>query len=217
MMKRFAAVLVCIALGTFAAHAQSVYSAKKGQFSLTVGGEASIFQPDYAGTTNAQSNGNTINYGLVGMGFFADFHFTRWVELETSARWSQYNINTVKLNPPVANTYYADEVGENTYMIGPRIPLTHYHRLTPYAKALFGVGRTSINQEAYTTHNNFGGFAMSYGGGVDYKLSKRINVRLLNFEYQTWNLSVKNTTTNLTYNFPIHPYGASAGISYKIF
>lgn len=220
LMKRSATLLIGFVLAAVAAHAQSVYSAKKGQFSLTVGGEASIFQPDYIGSTNAQSNGLGINYGLVGIGTFADFRFTRWVQLETEARWSQFNINLVQqMSSGTVN--YVDEVGENTYLAGPRIPLLRYHKFTPYGKALFGVGRTKINPEFYTTHNNFGGFAMAFGGGVDYKLSKRISVRLFDVEYQSWNLSVNQTNSDgslvNTWNFPIHPYGASAGVSYRIF
>ena len=50
--------------------------------------------------------------------------------------------------------------GENTYLIGPRIPIGTFHRVTPYGKFLVGLGSGSF----LAGH----AFVIAYGGGVDY-------------------------------------------------
>jgi len=220
-MKRSATILLCFVMTAIAARAQSVHSADRGLFSVTIGAEASIFQPDYIGTTNAQSNGLSIPYGLTGVGVYSDIRVSRWIQLEAEARWSQFNINEVSPNPPINGLDFVPEVGEKTFLVGPRIPILQYKRLTPYGKVLFGVGRTSTNHAIYqTSHNSFNSFAMAYGGGLDYRLTKRINIRIPDIEYQQWNLRINETNLNNTvtaHHFPIHPWGASAGVSYTIF
>jgi hypothetical protein len=206
-------------LAGVAARAQAVPSATTGQFSITAGATASIFQPDYLGSTIAQSNGQDIRYGLAGIAAFADLKFKRWVQLEAEGRWLQFNINQVLATDPNGNPVLTNEVTERTYLAGPRVPLHRFGRTTPYVKALVGVGRTSLNPDLLTISGtkDFGGFAQAYGGGIDYRLSKHINIRIIDAEYQMWGLSILNTSTNQTWNFPIHPFGASAGFSYRIF
>jgi opacity protein-like surface antigen len=224
-MKRLAAILLCWMLAGAALRAQAVPSATTGQFSITAGAIGSIFQPDYLGSNMAQTNGQSIRFGLVGVGTFVDLRFRRWIQVEAEGRWLQFNINPVNANvqvsgtPPTVNDP-THEVTERTYLIGPRIPLHRFGRVTPYVKALVGFGRTSLNPDLFPTiagSPDFGGFAQAYGGGVDYRLSKHINIRVFDAEYQSWTLSILNTATSQTWNFPIHPYGASAGISYRIF
>lgn len=88
-------------------------------------------------------------------------------------------------------------ISENTYLAGPRIPIRDFRKFTPYGKVLVGMGSGS-----FLSGNTF---VIAYGGGVDYRLNRRFTVRG-DFEYQQWRV----TPT-------IWPYGASAGISYKIF
>ncbi len=70
---------------------------------------------------------------------------------------------------------------ENTYLIGPRVPITTFHRITPYGKFLVGMGNGS-----FLTGNTF---VLAYGGGVDYRLSHRFTLRAFDFEYQQWRLT----------------------------
>jgi Outer membrane protein beta-barrel domain len=89
---------------------------------------------------------------------------------------------------------------QNTYSIGPRVPLVeNFHGLAPYGKVLIGWG----------TMQNLTGkaLAFTYGGGVDYKLGSRFKIRIFDFEYQQWRVTPEN----------LWPYGASAGISYRLF
>jgi hypothetical protein len=139
-----------------------------------------MFQPDYAGEGIAQTSPNR----LYGVGAYVDARFSRWVQIEAEGRWLRFN------------QYLG--IDENSYLIGPRIPIKTFHRLTPYGKVLVGAGTGS-----FLTGQSF---VISYGGGVDYRLSRKFTLRAFDFEYQQWNV----TPT-------LWPYGGSVGLSYKIF
>jgi hypothetical protein len=182
VMKRSIPAFFCV-VASFAivsAHAQVVPAAAGRSFSLDAGGLGSMFQPDYAGEGIAQTSPNR----LYGAGAYVDAHFTRWVQIEAEGRWLRFN------------EYLG--IDENTYLIGPRVPIVTFHRVTPYGKFLFGLGTGN-----FLTGNVF---VLSYGGGVDYRLTRRITVRAFDFEYQRWRV-----------NPTLRPYGGSVGISYKIF
>jgi hypothetical protein len=168
--------------------AQVAPSAYRGQISLTAGGIVSAFQPNYAG---GGISGSSPNW-LFGFGAYADLTMTRWVGLEGEVRWNRQNA-------------YVD-ITQDNYLIGPRVPIHEFKRLgaTPYAKALFGLGR--MNFEYNEAYGRFADLAM--GGGVDLKLSKHWSIRAADFEYQLWPNWINGT---------LKPYGVSAGIGYRIF
>ena len=139
-----------------------------------------MFQPDYAGNGIAQAS----PYHLYGIGAYVDVKFNRWMGLETEGRWSRFN------------QYLG--INEDTYSIGPKVPITTFKGLTPYGKFLVGAGSGKF-LNGHTT-------VLTYGGGVDYRLSRRLTLRAFDFEYQQWLL----TPT-------LRPYGGSVGIGYKIF
>jgi len=176
------ALFYLLPAATFIAHAQVAPAAYKSGFSLAVGGEGSVFQPDYAGQGVAQTSPNR----LFGIGAYADMRFSRWVQLEAEARWLRFN-------------EYAG-IGQNTYLVGPRVPIHDFRGWTPYGKVLFGLG-TGTN--SWLTGQ---AFTMAFGGGVDYRLTRKITIRAADFEYQEWRV----TPT-------LWPYGGSAGVSYRIF
>jgi opacity protein-like surface antigen len=182
-MKRTIVALLSIALaaGAASARAQVVPSATRQGLSLTVGGMGSVFQPDYAGANIAETSPNR----LYGVGAYVDVRFTRWVQIEAEGRWQRFN--------------QYQGVTENNYLIGPRVPFNvpHFARVKPYGKVLVGFGTGSFLDGRAT--------ALAYGGGVDYRLTKRFSARA-DFEYQWWHV----TPT-------LHPYGLSVGIGYKVF
>jgi hypothetical protein len=194
--KRSIAALFSIlfAAGAFSAPAQVAPSATVQRHSLAVGGLGAVFQPDYAGGLVAQTGPQR----LYGMGAYTDLKFSRWVQLEGEGRWLRFN------------SYLG--ITEDNYLIGPRLPLDRlrYKRATPYAKVLFGYGK--LNFELNGGYNYY--LDIAYGGGVDVKLTKRITIRAIDFEYQQWpgwpNVPLVSNTT-------LSPYGASVGASYKIF
>jgi opacity protein-like surface antigen len=175
-------LVVSFFVSALSIHAQVAPAASKSGLSLAVGAEGSVFQPDYAGNGKAQTGPDR----LYGVGGYVDARFTRWVQIEAEGRWLHWN-------------EYSG-IGENTYMIGPRVPICDFHGWSPYGKFLIGWG-----SGAGDWLNGRAG-AYAYGGGVDYRLSHRLTIRPFDFEYQQWR--VKPT---------LWPYGGSAGISYRIF
>lgn len=186
-MKRSILALFCVAssLAIISARAQVVPAATSSTFHLSAGALGSLAQPDYNGIQATDSSNR-----IYGPGAYVDIHFSRWVQLEAEGRWLR--INQLK------DMYLPNGNGESSYLIGPRIPIGTFHRVTPYGKFLVGFGNGSFI-EGNT-------FVMAYGGGVDVRLSRRFTLRAVDFEYQEWRV----TPT-------LWPYGGSVGISYKIF
>ncbi len=187
-MKRsiFAFFCVVSSFAIVSAHAQVVPAATGRTFSLDAGGLGSMSQPDYAGEGIAQTSPSR----LYGVGAYVDAHFTRWVQIEAEGRWMRFN----QFYLPGSSTGN----GENTYLIGPRVPIVTFHRIKPYGKFLFGLGNGPFL--------NGNTLVLAYGGGVDLRLTRRITLRAIDFEYQQWRV-----------NPVLSPYGGSVGISYRIF
>ena len=162
------------------AHGQVVPSATERVFNVRAGGMFSVFQPDYAGEGVAQTSPNR----LYGAGAFVDVRVNRWVQPEAEMRWLRFN------------EYLG--IDQNTYSVGERLPIITYHKAVPYGKFLVGMGNGS-----FLTGNSL---VFTYGGGVDYRISRKFTIRACDFEYQQWRV----TPT-------LWPYGLSAGVSYKIF
>ncbi|MFY9855960.1 MAG: outer membrane beta-barrel protein [Terracidiphilus sp.] len=209
-MRRFAAVVfpILLAVGTIAATAQVVPSATGRQVSLSAGGMASIFQPDFEGYWVVQANpsqpcyqgvycipiSQTSQFPLFGAGAYLDLKVNRWVQFEAEGRWQRWN-------------QYAD-IHQDNYLAGPRLPLYRFGRATIYGKTLFGFSKMDFGYllGSLTGKAQYTDFA--FGGGVDVKLTKRLTLRPVDFEYQYW---------PWWNNSSISPYGASVGMSYKIF
>jgi hypothetical protein len=187
-MIRFAACLLCCVFcaGTFRAHAQVEPTATRRQSTLSVGAIGSVFQPDYAGNGVAESAPNA----LWGWGGYVDYKVNRWIGVEAEGRWLRFN--------------QFENIYEDNYLIGPRVPIKRYGKFTPYGKALFGWGK--MNFQYNFAYGRFADIAL--GGGVDYDLSRKISVRVVDFEYQLWPNWVNGT---------LKPYGGSVGVAYKIF
>ena len=189
-MKRSIIALFSIlfAADSLSARAQAVPSAYAQRFTINAGLLGSVFQPDYKGGAVAQTG----PYRLYGDGAYVDVKLTRWVQIEAEARWLRFNS-------------YLD-IREDNYLIGPRLPIERlrFKRATPYAKVLVGFGR--MNFEYNAAYGRFTDIA--YGGGVDVKLTKRITLRAIDFEYQQWPNWLSSS---------LSPYGGSVGVSYKIF
>ncbi|MDR3750312.1 MAG: outer membrane beta-barrel protein [Terracidiphilus sp.] len=124
---------------------------------------------------------------LYGVGAYADLKVTRWVQIEAEARWLRFN--------------QYQKNGEDNYLIGPRVPFSvrHFPRVKPYGKVLVGYGKSDFLYGST--------FNLAFGGGVDYRLNNRFSIRAFDLEYQRW------STAPAT----LYPYGASVGLSYKIF
>jgi opacity protein-like surface antigen len=195
-MRRFAVLWfsILLAAGALSARAQVVASATARQFSITAGGMASIFQPDFEGDWQPPyfqyPVAGASPYPLFGAGAYVDVKFSRWVQLEAEGRWLRFN--------------QLDGIHQDNYLIGPRYPLHRIGRATVYAKGLIGYSQMSFDTAG--DHGRFTDFA--FGGGADIKLTKHISWRAVDAEYQYYP-SWGNTT--------LSPYGVSTGIGYRIF
>src|SRR5271168_236233 len=73
----------------------------------------------------------------------------------------------------------------STYMFGPRVSFRHLGRLTPFGQVLFGVAHASgsLSGSATTISSSDNAFAFSFGGGVDYRLTRHLLLRPLQVDY----------------------------------
>ena len=189
-LKRLIAALffILFVAGSLSARAQAVPSAYAQRFTINVGLLGSAFQPDYEGGGVAQTG----PYRLYGPGAYVDVKLTRWVQIEAEARWLRFN------------SYL--NIRQDNYLIGPRLPLERlrFKRATPYAKALVGFGSMNLGYNARSVRTA----DIAFGGGVDVKLTKKFTIRAIDFEFQKWPNWLSSS---------LSPYGASVGVSYKVF
>ena len=87
-----------------------------------------------------------------------------------------------------------------TYMAGPRLSFRSHERFTPFAQALFGVAHASpVNYSSGCTGvgctplPSETKFAMTAGGGIDFRLTRHIAIRPIQAEYLM--TSFENRTT----------------------
>jgi opacity protein-like surface antigen len=190
-MKRLLSFFICLLISAgVSAFGQVSESANVRTLTITAGGFVSGFQPDNGAIGKLIPGSAPDNY-LIGAGTYVDLHFTRWIQIEGEARWLRFN------------EYYGGN--EDTYLIGPKVPIRQFGRATAYGKAMIGLGKMNFPLNA--GHGSF--TALAYGGGIDYKLSRRLSLRAIDFEYQQWPKWVYNTS--------LYPYGVSVGVGYRVF
>jgi hypothetical protein len=125
------------------------------------------------------------NKGIV---VYGDYDFSRWVGLEGEARWGGL------ISP--------DKIGENSYLAGPRVTYRR-HQITGYGKIM--VGRGTITNQFTTGASSFDLYA--YGGGLEYKVGSKFNVRVIDGEFQKWPNFAPHT---------LSPVAISIGIAYVL-
>jgi hypothetical protein len=88
-----------------------------------------------------------------------------------------------------------------TYLFGPRISYRHMGRVTPFGQTLFGVAHALNGTYLNGKQTDF---AMSVGGGIDFRLSRRISIRPVQADYLLTHFnefeSFQFPTTNSTQN-----------------
>lgn len=182
-------IFLLLVAGAASACAQVAESADARQFTITAGGFGSGFKPGSGVIpTGPQVDGGNV---LVGLGTYVDFHFTHWIQVEGEARWLRFN-------------EYGGE-HEDNYLIGPKVPIHQFGRANVYGKVLIGMAKMT-----FPYNYGYGTFTdIAYGGGVDYKLSRKLSLRAIDFEYQQWPVWFKNSG--------LYPYGVSVGVGYRVF
>ena len=69
----------------------------------------------------------------------------------------------------------------SSYLFGPRYSFRHFRKITPFGQVLVGTAHADAN--AFRTAGTQNAFAMTAGGGVDYKLFDHISIRPFQTEY----------------------------------
>jgi hypothetical protein len=179
------------------ARAQVVHSATARQLSLTAGGMVSLFQPDFEGDWTYPNRygvqypvAQASNQGLFGVGAYVDVKLSRWVQIEAEGRRLRFN--------------KYEDIHQDNYLIGPRLPVYRFWKATVYGKALYGFSKMNFDPQG--DHGTFS--TIAFGGGMDVKLTKKLSFRAIDVEYQDW---------PAWGNSSIKPYGASMGVGYRFF
>jgi hypothetical protein len=148
----------CVLGLTTWSHAQAVPAASKPS-RLQLGAGFTYARPDYSTP-------------IKGISAYGDFDFTHHLGIEG-------DLHFVKIWTPA-------DIAENSYLVGPRVKF-QFGRLTPYAKALGGIGQFQYqypSQFPKATSYTYGVYA--FGGGLDYHASRHLNIRPFDIEFQKW-------------------------------
>jgi opacity protein-like surface antigen len=86
----------------------------------------------------------------------------------------------------------------STYLFGPRVSYRHYGRVTPFGEVLFGVAHTGASLLA--SNNSQNAFAMTVGGGFDYRISSHWSVRAAKVDYLLTRFNEFGTTNAQSQN-----------------
>jgi len=143
-------------------------------------------------SVGGMGSGYSLQYGqrkMLGITAFVDADTKRRFGIEAEGRWLEFH--------QTANVH------AETYSIGGR-----YHfdvgRFEPYAKGLVGFGDFNFPYNyAYGRY-----VVVTAGGGLDFRWTRRVTVRAVDFEYQDW--------PNFTFG-NMNSLGVNAGLRVRIF
>jgi opacity protein-like surface antigen len=96
----------------------------------------------------------------------------------------------------------------STYLFGPRVSVRHFGRVTPFGEVLFGVARADASVAGTSGTDN--AFAMTVGGGFDYRLTDHFAVRPVKVDYLMTRFSETPSGTNTQNNLRV-----STGIVFR--
>jgi hypothetical protein len=112
------------------------------------------------------------SFSLDGGSASVTYHFRDWVSgVADFGGYTNANI----MGSGVDGTLY-------TYLFGPRFSYRSYHRVKPFAEALFGVAHAGESLAGGTSGAQTA-FGMAIGGGFDYRINNRFSLRPLQVDY----------------------------------
>ncbi len=154
-----------------------------------------VYAGDSGGFTlsaGATASGYQVQYGqqkLLGIAALVDVDTRRRIGLEAEGRWLQFH---------ETNGLHA-----TTWLAGPRYHFTK-GKFQFYGKGLVGIGQLTFPYNL--AHGTY--LVIAPGGGVDYRWTRRITLRLADVEYQIWPQFTFGSMTSA---------GVSAGLRYRIY
>jgi opacity protein-like surface antigen len=189
LLRKFCCIAMplafCVTLLPAPAQAQVVPSGFESRHALWVGGECSTVSASFPYQSGQH---------IYGCGAFADLHWTPHLDVEGDARWLPFG-------------GFAGST-ESNYLVGPRYIFSRFGKFQPYGKFLLGEG--TIHYPYQIGNNTY--FALAPGGGLNYRVARRLTVRA-EYEYQIWLNSPGFA------NEPDHrlkPNGFNLGVSYQV-
>jgi hypothetical protein len=209
----FAVLLAGAILLPNISQAQVVPAIKNGGSQINVYGFYSLVNPDGDSTldyppkaTVSQSVKNFVGSWNQGGGAGADFRLGR-----------------LYFGQPALGFRYTYSTGnfakETSLMFGPEM---HYEfgKFHPYGDFLIGKGDITYD----TTNFEDNSIVYEFGGGVDYHVNHRFSVRVVDFQYQFWNLSTHDYPAGALPGQPaaaidttLKPYTLSFGVVFRVF
>jgi hypothetical protein len=138
------------------------------------------------------ASGFYLQYGevkLLGASAFVDADTLRHFGFEGEARWLKF--------------HQTHNINAATYLGGLRYS-RYYGRFQPYAKGLVGIGQFNYTYNLGKDTS----LVVAPGAGVDYRLTRLIRWRAVDFEYQMWPQFHYGSMSS---------YGVSTGFKFKIF
>lgn len=166
--------------------AQSGPSAYVHGHSIYIGGEFSLYNSDYFGGNKSLNQPAFSIYG--------DYAIT------TGAWPVTLDVNFTK----IPDHYGTQDRRLSSLIVGPMLS-RHYGRLEPFVK--FGAGYGHITANTITNYHQLGQhFAIGFGGGLDYHLTRHITLRPVDFTYERWNF----------YPNALSPEILGFGLSYRV-
>ena len=150
--------------GLTSANSQAIPAIER-PIQLQAGVGFSFASPDYGGPS-------TLVPYIKGITFFGDAIYHRRFGVEAEVHYDSI------LTP--------DDIGENSYMIGPRISLIREDRMNLYVKALGGLAAFEYQQGTYPNSHTYTYGAFAVGGGIEFNASRHITIRAIDIEQQWW-------------------------------
>lgn len=141
-----------------------------------------------AGAGGMYLNNDYSDRAVYGISAWGDYDFNRYIGAE-----AEVHFGTI-ITP--------DDISENSYLIGPKLSYRR-QKFAVYGKLMIGKGtikNTDTNGSA--TYNLY-----AFGGGLDYHLVRKFNIRVIDFELQKWPDFEPNT---------LSPLAVSIGVMYII-
>jgi len=167
-------------------NAQTTYDGHGGAASLWAGAEYANFKAGFPIDSNTR---------LGGVGALVSYNWNRHYGVEAHMRF---------LN---MNSWYGET--QQDWLVGPRYTFLRGEKLRPYASFLVGAVKIQYPFQMGTGTS----FTMAPGGGVEYRLSRKLAVR---GGYELQMLTNSPDFTNEP-KFGIRPSGLTVGVSYRIF
>jgi Outer membrane protein beta-barrel domain len=207
------AVLLAGAILPNVSQSQVVPAIKGGGSQINIYGLYSLVNPDGKGaldyppgTSFPASVVNSVGSWNQGGSVGADFRLGRFI-FGQPALGVRYTISTGNFGK------------ESTYVFGPEL---HYAfgRFRPYGNVLLGVGDVTYHGTNFEDNS----IVYQFGGGVDYHVNRRLSLRLVDFQYQLWNLGTHEYPAGFLPGQPavsidtkLQPYSLNFGIVFRVF